>query len=167
MIRRPPRSTLFPYTTLFRSHARREDLLHAGQAVLLKFNFPPHHVNGQDQKDGHDDEQHLRGDFDFELVPVPDAAGEEQREAAEHHHDHREDDEHPKLAPLRLQLKELGLESSLRAQLLLELRLVNHCLAPALKRPVAPHRVRELPKSQIRRLYYTTKRSQSKRRPGG
>src|SRR3712207_7675933 len=28
MIRRPPRSTLFPYTTLFRSHARRavEDL---------------------------------------------------------------------------------------------------------------------------------------------
>src|SRR3712207_7796077 len=24
MIRRPPRSTLFPYTTLFRSHARRE-----------------------------------------------------------------------------------------------------------------------------------------------
>src|SRR2546429_3079993 len=27
MIRRPPRSTLFPYTTLFRSH-----MLHAGQA---------------------------------------------------------------------------------------------------------------------------------------
>src|SRR5256885_8470180 len=26
MIRRPPRSTLFPYTTLFRSHARREPL---------------------------------------------------------------------------------------------------------------------------------------------
>src|SRR5258708_21678533 len=25
MIRRPPRSTLFPYTTLFRSHAQRED----------------------------------------------------------------------------------------------------------------------------------------------
>src|SRR2546422_8099815 len=25
MIRRPPRSTLFPYTTLFRSHARRSD----------------------------------------------------------------------------------------------------------------------------------------------
>src|SRR2546429_6241843 len=24
MIRRPPRSTLFPYTTLFRSHGRRE-----------------------------------------------------------------------------------------------------------------------------------------------
>src|SRR3712207_7938824 len=27
MIRRPPRSTLFPYTTLFRSHALVEDLL--------------------------------------------------------------------------------------------------------------------------------------------
>src|SRR3712207_8990402 len=25
MIRRPPRSTLFPYTTLFRSHAGRDD----------------------------------------------------------------------------------------------------------------------------------------------
>src|SRR3712207_8050717 len=25
MIRRPPRSTLFPYTTLFRSHARRPE----------------------------------------------------------------------------------------------------------------------------------------------
>src|SRR5690349_23965796 len=25
MIRRPPRSTLFPYTTLFRSHARRRE----------------------------------------------------------------------------------------------------------------------------------------------
>src|SRR2546429_4525750 len=27
MIRRPPRSTLFPYTTLFRSHPRRSDNL--------------------------------------------------------------------------------------------------------------------------------------------
>src|SRR3712207_7611408 len=32
MIRRPPRSTLFPYTTLFRSGA---DLLHAALARLL------------------------------------------------------------------------------------------------------------------------------------
>src|SRR2546425_7353240 len=28
MIRRPPRSTLFPYTTLFRSLARRDDDVH-------------------------------------------------------------------------------------------------------------------------------------------
>src|SRR5690349_23171075 len=27
MIRRPPRSTLFPYTTLFRSHVRRRDVV--------------------------------------------------------------------------------------------------------------------------------------------
>src|SRR3712207_8291465 len=30
MIRRPPRSTLFPYTTLFRSHTARGTLRHAG-----------------------------------------------------------------------------------------------------------------------------------------
>src|SRR2546430_8408197 len=33
MIRRPPRSTLFPYTTLFRSHDRRQRL--AGHALLV------------------------------------------------------------------------------------------------------------------------------------
>src|SRR3989449_4792305 len=32
MIRRPPRSTLFPYTTLFRSQAQRDRLRSAGQA---------------------------------------------------------------------------------------------------------------------------------------
>src|SRR3712207_7858261 len=31
MIRRPPRSTLFPYTTLFRSLATREDILRGQQ----------------------------------------------------------------------------------------------------------------------------------------
>src|SRR5256885_6542403 len=31
MIRRPPRSTLFPYTTLFRSHERCRALLHVGK----------------------------------------------------------------------------------------------------------------------------------------
>src|SRR3712207_8664469 len=31
MIRRPPRSTLFPYTTLFRSHALREGLRRGGR----------------------------------------------------------------------------------------------------------------------------------------
>src|SRR2546426_6813400 len=30
MIRRPPRSTLFPYTTLFRSRGRRDSLIEAG-----------------------------------------------------------------------------------------------------------------------------------------
>src|SRR5260221_12432607 len=34
MIRRPPRSTLFPYTTLFRSY---RDLLHAGRCGAAAF----------------------------------------------------------------------------------------------------------------------------------
>src|SRR5258708_22855561 len=35
MIRRPPRSTLFPYTTLFRSHRRRHAHERAGEAGVL------------------------------------------------------------------------------------------------------------------------------------
>src|SRR2546427_7952545 len=37
MIRRPPRSTLFPYTTLFRSHGRHElELLELGLRLLSR-----------------------------------------------------------------------------------------------------------------------------------
>src|SRR5256886_9473223 len=35
MIRRPPRSTLFPYTTLFRSHRRRRRAREAEALMLL------------------------------------------------------------------------------------------------------------------------------------
>src|SRR5947199_409271 len=35
MIRRPPRSTLFPYTTLFRSHVSRSVIDHAGEQLQL------------------------------------------------------------------------------------------------------------------------------------
>src|SRR2546425_13152525 len=35
MIRRPPRSTLFPYTTLFRSHAGHDDAVAVAQADLV------------------------------------------------------------------------------------------------------------------------------------
>src|SRR5688572_31864769 len=48
MIRRPPRSTLFPYTTLFRSHVAREvmDELDAGRLVqLLVTNWPKPELN--------------------------------------------------------------------------------------------------------------------------
>src|SRR2546427_4281068 len=34
MIRRPPRSTLFPYTTLFRSLAEHDQLAHAGAEAV-------------------------------------------------------------------------------------------------------------------------------------
>src|SRR3712207_8805237 len=37
MIRRPPRSTLFPYTTLFRSHVSRWDLGELGSRVRSAF----------------------------------------------------------------------------------------------------------------------------------
>src|SRR5260370_27083534 len=37
MIRRPPRSTLFPYTTLFRSHLL---LIAAGERVCLEIRLP-------------------------------------------------------------------------------------------------------------------------------
>src|SRR5256885_4535256 len=36
MIRRPPRSTLFPYTTLFRSQALADGILDAGVSILLE-----------------------------------------------------------------------------------------------------------------------------------
>src|SRR5256885_13107516 len=36
MIRRPPRSTLFPYTTLFRSAQKLAPALAAGNAVVVK-----------------------------------------------------------------------------------------------------------------------------------
>src|SRR2546427_2359619 len=35
MIRRPPRSTLFPYTTLFRSHVAEQDIGLTGESVRL------------------------------------------------------------------------------------------------------------------------------------
>src|SRR5438876_8217029 len=55
MIRRPPRSTLFPYTTLFRSpnHAdghRRADVLHRRGRVRR--------IPGDIQPDGHRSEEH-------------------------------------------------------------------------------------------------------------
>src|SRR5256885_11038285 len=34
MIRRPPRSTLFPYTTLFRSHVAEPDVVHRERAAV-------------------------------------------------------------------------------------------------------------------------------------
>src|SRR5258708_15556372 len=36
MIRRPPRSTLFPYTTLFRSFLEKENLFKKGPAFIKK-----------------------------------------------------------------------------------------------------------------------------------
>src|SRR2546430_8778865 len=46
MIRRPPRSTLFPYTTLFRS-ARRGRLGHDGVALHHSVPFRPRALSGR------------------------------------------------------------------------------------------------------------------------
>src|SRR2546422_7592227 len=40
MIRRPPRSTLFPYTTLFRSRQQRHDVLFARRLHLDERQYP-------------------------------------------------------------------------------------------------------------------------------
>src|SRR5256884_3281583 len=39
MIRRPPRSTLFPYTTLFRSRASSESIERIAPRYILRFTF--------------------------------------------------------------------------------------------------------------------------------
>src|SRR2546425_5993240 len=44
MIRRPPRSTLFPYTTLFRSHAG--DVLPPGDVLRLRLQVDDNGVDG-------------------------------------------------------------------------------------------------------------------------
>src|SRR3712207_7059065 len=54
MIRRPPRSTLFPYTTLFRSHggrARRRRAERAGRAEPRGSDVRPRRVPGRLNKD--------------------------------------------------------------------------------------------------------------------
>src|SRR2546426_7556260 len=73
MIRRPPRSTLFPYTTLFRSHTHEqrhdgeehhERAVHRDQLdVVLRQNDPARHVHGvlrhQDRKSTRLNSSHL------------------------------------------------------------------------------------------------------------
>src|SRR2546426_8796312 len=46
MIRRPPRSTLFPYTTLFRSGVRDVDLVQVAHAARLLGVVATHEVRG-------------------------------------------------------------------------------------------------------------------------
>src|SRR3712207_8417927 len=59
MIRRPPRSTLFPYTTLFRSAGRQEQQQHPVLARAL-LNVPAHQRAGEDHKAVQD--QHRQAD---------------------------------------------------------------------------------------------------------
>src|SRR5260370_34399675 len=64
MIRRPPRSTLFPYTTLFRSRARsggtiarpREEALVSTRGSLVSANFRPFPCNRENRSEEHTSE---------------------------------------------------------------------------------------------------------------
>src|SRR5258705_8020848 len=65
MIRRPPRSTLFPYTTLFRStlHQQVERLLHAADAVRARHEDGlrgPAGLRGQRPEQSHRDRKSTR-----------------------------------------------------------------------------------------------------------
>src|SRR3712207_2121649 len=91
MIRRPPRSTLFPYTTLFRSrleravreqaveadgHAEAADDVHEGQhgeVAPVDERVPEQHDGGDEGDEGHDDAGEVgdpvRGGHGLSLTP--------------------------------------------------------------------------------------------------
>src|SRR2546425_6989629 len=72
MIRRPPRSTLFPYTTLFRSLARK----HPHQNVDLDMHVAPKRDVGAEHAGPH--ERHLRD------IDRPDQRKAERARSEEH-----------------------------------------------------------------------------------
>src|SRR3712207_7876052 len=64
MIRRPPRSTLFPYTTLFRSHGRDEQLLQEPELAIPHDRDRGEHAGEQHRhrRDAGHEERHVVGD---------------------------------------------------------------------------------------------------------
>src|SRR2546427_6541312 len=64
MIRRPPRSTLFPYTTLFRSDAAIEEVRDVG--VLLRLGGAEHRLAALRKHLSHDTRQHRGPERDRE-----------------------------------------------------------------------------------------------------
>src|SRR5258708_21548451 len=72
MIRRPPRSTLFPYTTLFRSSSGRavQDGQHLARVHLLSFLDP--HLEKRPRPGGGDLMLHLRSEEHTSELQSPD-----------------------------------------------------------------------------------------------
>src|SRR2546425_10847985 len=79
MIRRPPRSTLFPYTTLFRSHGRGDAGTEAACGCLrYRARRPPHPARAQDVAPAHRTPDHRRARLAspiVELYPAVDVQG--------------------------------------------------------------------------------------------
>src|SRR5438874_7740856 len=72
MIRRPPRSTLFPYTTLFRSHAEQSGLHRTGRNLeRLQEKSPNRHRHcqrNQERSEEHTSELQSRRDLVCRLL---------------------------------------------------------------------------------------------------
>src|SRR3712207_7673496 len=66
MIRRPPRSTLFPYTTLFRSGADQRDVEGRGEQCPVGLQVD----RGQDEKGPEDHEVRDAGNRPLEQLPL-------------------------------------------------------------------------------------------------
>src|SRR5258706_14786185 len=71
MIRRPPRSTLFPYTTLFRSLVVSEQLLPQFAPLLPKLPFLKHVIVSGDGASGHKAFRDVLAKGSPELSPAP------------------------------------------------------------------------------------------------
>src|SRR3712207_7424989 len=62
MIRRPPRSTLFPYTTLFRSLEHFHRVLNHGEAVEVRVHYQVGHVAMDKHLSGQESRNLIGGD---------------------------------------------------------------------------------------------------------
>src|SRR5256885_8899118 len=82
MIRRPPRSTLFPYTTLFRSVAGREDQLHEHLVQLRRRVVADLAVEHDDTAEG---AQRVAGERPLERLEhvFPDSAARSEEHTSE------------------------------------------------------------------------------------
>src|SRR3712207_7203972 len=80
MIRRPPRSTLFPYTTLFRSHeARHHAREEEASDGLLGHDAPDHESYGGRDQGAQDARAHRDGGGESAVVSRFDHRGEDRK----------------------------------------------------------------------------------------
>src|SRR3712207_9582077 len=112
MIRRPPRSTLFPYTTLFRSGERTGQMMAASviapQPVMPAIIHPIHPVQKEEDDDIQDTEEYVE-----ETLSLDEAEKELIRKALDKHHGKRKSaakDLNISERTLYRKIKEYGLE---------------------------------------------------------